>query len=52
MKIDRVSGSSGPATVKIKSSAAGTPAANNTSDYTDVDTLISFVDGESTKTFQ
>ena len=49
-KIDRVSGMAGAATVKIKtSSSALTPGASNLLDYTDLDTTVSFLDGETTK---
>jgi hypothetical protein len=48
--VNRVSGSKGAATVKLKSSAsAQTPIASNTSDYTDLDTTVSFADGETIK---
>ena len=48
--ISRVSGTNGPATVKVESSeAAGTPKASNTADYTDLDTTVSFANGESSK---
>jgi len=47
--INRVSGKDGPATVKIKSAAAGPPAASNVADYTDIDTTISFANGETSK---
>ncbi len=48
--ISRVSGTNGPATVKVKSSTTATSAASNTNDYNDVDTTISFANGESSKT--
>ena len=47
--IARISGTNGPATVKLKSSAAETANASNKDDYTDLDTIVSFADGESTK---
>ena len=47
--INRTLGTSGPATVKLKSGTAGTAPASNTADYTDLDTTISFADGESAK---
>ena len=47
--ISRVSGKDGPATVKINSSATGSPAASNVADYTDIDTTVSFADGEISK---
>ena len=46
--INRVSGTNGVASVKLKSSA-GVPPANDTLDYTVIDTTVSFADGESTK---
>jgi hypothetical protein len=46
--INRVSGTDGVASVKLKSSA-GVPPANDTLDYTGIDTTVSFADGESTK---
>ncbi len=48
-RINRVSGTDGAASVKVKSSA-GAPAASNTLDYTDVDTTVSFAAGEFSKT--
>ena len=47
--ISRVSGKDGPATVKINSSATGSPAASDVADYTDIDTTVSFADGETSK---
>ena len=46
--INRVSGTNGVASVKLKSSA-GVPPANDTLDYTAIDATVSFADGESTK---
>jgi hypothetical protein len=46
--INRISGTKGAASVKLKSSA-GVPPASNTLDYTDIDVTVPFADGESTK---
>ena len=46
--INRIAGTNGAASVKLKSSA-GAPLAAVTLDYTAIDTTVSFVDGESTK---
>jgi len=49
-KIDRVSGMAGAATVKIKTSASTLkPNASDLLDYIDLDTTVSFLDGETTK---
>ena len=49
-KIDRVSGTAGAVSVKLKTSASTqTPPASNTLDYTDLDTTVSFLSGETTK---
>ena len=45
--INRVSGTNGPATVKLKSSLATTAPASNTADYSDLDLTITFADGQS-----
>ena len=45
--ISRISGTDGPATVKLKSSVSTTAAASNTADYTDLDLTITFADGQS-----
>ena len=47
-RINRVSGTAGAATVKIKT-GAGSPPASDQSDYTSLDTTVSFADGESYK---
>ena len=47
-RINRVSGTNGSASVRIKSSD-GVPIASDTFDYTAIDTTVSFADGESTK---
>ena len=48
--INRVSGTDGVASVKIKSTDS-TPLASTSTDYVSVDTTVSFADGESSKTF-
>lgn len=48
--INRVSGTDGVASVKIKSTDS-TPVASTSTDYFSVDTTLSFADGESSKTF-
>tara|TARA_Y100001970_G_scaffold75813_1_gene96080 strand:+ start:1904 stop:3616 length:1713 start_codon:yes stop_codon:yes gene_type:complete len=48
--INRVSGTDGVASVKIKSTDS-TPVASTSTDYFSVDTTVSFADGESSKTF-
>ena len=48
--IERVSGTDGVASVKIKSSDS-TPVASISTDYVSVDTTVSFANGESSKTF-
>ena len=47
--ISRVSGTNGPATVKLQSSPAASSVASTTADYTVVDTTVSFADGEVAK---
>ena len=47
--ISRVSGTNGPATVKLQSSETENSVASTESDYTVLDTTISFADGEATK---
>ena len=47
--ISRVSGTNGPATVKLQSSETENSVASTESDYTALDTTISFADGEATK---
>ena len=49
--ISRVSGTDGPATVKIIQVTDSTPVASTSTDYFSVDTTVSFADGESSKTF-
>ena len=48
--INRVDGTNGPATVKVKSSAATGSSLASSADYTDLDATVSFADGESSKT--
>ena len=47
--INRVAGTDGPATVKVKSSVAGVLAPASSADYAAVDATVSFTNGESTK---
>ena len=47
--ISRVSGTNGPATVKLKSSDPADSVASIETDYTALDTTVSFADGEATK---
>ena len=48
-KIDRVSGTDGPASVKIKSSVPSSSGASIVSDYIPLDKTVTFASGESTK---
>ncbi len=47
--VSRVSGNDGPASVRLKTSATGTPAASNIADYTDIDVTVAFLNGETSK---